>query len=277
MLLQLPAKLVTFHFLQPAARRATLLQAWREKLENVETRKAADLVAELRDKNIKPTEAPIDLSERLPPHPQSEREWAAQRAIVEFQLGKRLEFQGTGDTLIRTGEGAKNVDINQLVGQMLQGELQKTLGDLLGAAGQQPANKPGWFEQAAKAADREGVSGCRVTRLQQEIATGRVTVEVHFVARMPQNKWEVISTDKVTLDANQPRKDLQDGIAKDPQVAKAIETVKGLGLPVAEAQIKLALQFGAATMEAQQSAETRFFQRQNRYTRNLDGPPLLWP
>ena len=43
-----------------------------------------------------------------------------------------------------------------------------------------------------------------------------------------------------------------------------------------EGSLTQALQFGAATLEAQEQANARFQQFQDRYLRRLDGPPLLW-
>jgi hypothetical protein len=38
----------------------------------------------------------------------------------------------------------------------------------------------------------------------------------------------------------------------------------------------MTLRFAAATMEAQQTADDRFFAFRDRYTQRLDGPPLRW-
>jgi hypothetical protein len=40
--------------------------------------------------------------------------------------------------------------------------------------------------------------------------------------------------------------------------------------------VETAVRFGAATMEAQQRADDRFYAFKDRYTEKLDGPPLRW-
>ena len=56
-------------------------------------------------------------------------------------------------------------------------------------------------------------------------------------------------------------------------VAPPSELFKSIGLG-GEAEIKLAIRFGAATAEAQKAADSRFFEFRDRYLRRLDGPVL---
>jgi hypothetical protein len=54
-----------------------------------------------------------------------------------------------------------------------------------------------------------------------------------------------------------------------------LEAVNSFGIG-ADDQVRQAVRFGAATMSAQQAADARFFEFRDRYTRRLDGPPLVW-
>ena len=60
---------------------------------------------------------------------------------------------------------------------------------------------------------------------------------------------------------------------QDPQIRTALDLVKSFGLGGDE-QVKLAVRFGAATLEAQKQADSRFFEFRDRYLHRLDGPVL---
>jgi hypothetical protein len=105
-------------------------------------------------------------------------------------------------------------------------------------------------------------------------------VQSVFVARIntgpqAQSNWETIWSHRETADATKPRAETEVRIANDPQVKQALDAVKKLGLG-AEDQIQQAIRFGAATMAAQQTADSRFFEFRDRHLKHLDGPPLWW-
>ena len=272
---EIPATRIRRYFVQPTARKQVVLVAWQERLSNPENKTVDELRRELQKRDIDPRKVQVELSDRLPLRAQNEREWAARKAVVEYQFRKRFDFQGTGDFVVRTGQAAKAPNLNQLVGQMLGGKLSQDLAKLLGAPTAAKAKTPTWFDVVTKSADRDGVPGVRVTRLDQNLLAKRVSVEVRFLARMPDGKWETIWKSTETSDASEPRPDLEKRIAKDPQVRQALDVIKALGIG-AEQNIRLALRFGAATMEAQQNADARFFEFRDRYLRKLHGPPLVW-
>ena len=80
-------------------------------MPNVESRDAADLERNLKLRKIDPTITPPDISNRLPARLQDDREWAARMAIVEYALGKPLDFQGTGNILARTDVERNEIDL----------------------------------------------------------------------------------------------------------------------------------------------------------------------
>jgi len=112
-----------------------------------------------------------------------------------------------------------------------------------------------------------------VTQLELNINQKVARVVGSFVARMPDGEWVTVWSETVNGDATQARPELRERIEKDPQVAGVLKTVKGLGLGI-EQQLGTALQFGAATMEAQQQADRQFIEFRERHLDRLDNPPL---
>lgn len=285
-MLSLPKNRLDFWFAQPPENRRVAGLAWSERLADVETREVGDLIEELKSKSIDPERDTFRLTDRVPGRGQSDREWAARQAIVEFEYGKRVEFQGMGSTLFRTGTGAKQVGMEQMLAEMLPQLLQSQLANQLGGlsdlfnepglGGNRPKasapRKPD-LSKAIQAARREKVRGFRVTQLELNINSQVAQVVGSFMARMPDGEWVTVWSETVNSDATQARPELRERIENDPQVAGILKTVKGLGLGI-EQQLGTALQFGAATMEAQQQADRQFIEFQERYLDRLDNPPL---
>lgn len=274
-LIEIPADQVRRVFAQPPERKQLALVAWQERLENVESTPVDRLRAALEERDIDWQNTAVDLSDRLPATANDdEREWGARVAIYEYAFRQKLEFQGTGDFIVRTGPGGANAAGPELLGGLLQNGLAGDLNDLLGdALGAEAAPRRTWLEIATEAADAEDARGFRVTRTSQDLAARTVTVEDRFVARMPDGTWETVWTTTDTLDASKQRKDLEERIRADEQVAGALKLAEELGIG---AEVTTAVRFGAATMEAQQTTDDRFFAFRDRYTRRLDGPVLKW-
>lgn len=278
MLLEFPAKQVTRAYIQPRARKQVVLVAWRERLDDPERRPISELARELNRKGIDPAEEVIDLSDRLPVRGQSEREWSARQAVVEYQFRKAIDFQGTGNALFRTGEDVERANMAKVVSELIrqQADADGLLAELLGKPA--PAKKDGSkaIRKATSAAESNDAIGVRITRLQNSIKTRRVSVHSELLARMPDNSWKTIWKHTETRDASKPRPDLVERIKSDPHVKKIFEVAEALGLDGLDNQINLALRFGAATMDAQQASESEFYEFRDRYLRRLDGPPLRW-
>ena len=270
-------------FVQTAENRQVALIAWSRKLEHVERRELPDLLDELKTEGIDHlADQPVNLADRIPPQPESEQSWTARRAIVDYHYGDKLDFQGMGGALFRTGQGAKKINIVQLLPQFLQSQPGAlNIGDILGEPGfgpQRPATKSfaERLKPAIATAEKEGVSGFRVTRLDMNIARRKVTVTQQFIAKMPEGSWIPVWKTVVVGDASKPRPDLQKQIKSDPQIAQVLKLLEALG-GARQNQLQVALGFGGATMEAQKTADTRFFEFQDRYLKRLDGPPLELP
>jgi hypothetical protein len=275
LLIELPADKVRRVFAQPAERKQAALVAWDQQIDNVESSAINKLHEALQKRKLDWQTMRVDLSSRLATSgADNEREWAARRAVFEFTFGKRVEFQGTGDFVVRTGTESAAPGGLELLGGVLQGGLDADVSGLLsGIAGPQGVEQKGWLESASRTAEKEGARGFRVTRSQQNVLNRQVTVEDRFVAQMPDGKWETIHIASETLDGTVERKDLEARISEDGQVGELLKTFEGLGLG---GQLETAVRFGAATMEAQQTASTRFFEFTDRYSQRLDGPALKW-
>jgi hypothetical protein len=252
--------------------------SWYERLANVETRDAEDLERELRRKRIVPSQAVPDLSDRLPLRVQDEREWSARMALVTDALGKPLEFQGTGDFLVRADRSKNAGDIAPLVAKMFAGQVDSLLKDLLSegrpaAASSKPPNA--WLEPAIKEAERDKARAFRATRLDFSLERRQATVNSAFVVQLAGGKWETLWSDRRAEDGTQARPEMEAGIATDPQVKSALSLLKSLGAN-GDDQVQSAIRFGAATMAALQAVNQHFLKFEEPYLRQLDGPPLWW-
>ena len=106
-----------------------------------------------------------------------------------------------------------------------------------------------------------------------DLARGRVTVEARFLAELPDGTWETIWSHREVADATRPRPELEARIRKDLRVRQILENLQVAGIG-AQGTIDQAVQFGAATMEAHETARARFQQFHDRYLRRLEAPPV---
>jgi hypothetical protein len=264
--------------LQPAApdRQRLALFAWDQGLTGVETRTAESLQKELVKQGVDWKGPAPDLSEQVPVRPQSSAEWSARLAIVEYTFNEALDFQGMGDTLVRTGAD-QPIDLAAVLPKLLTRQFDSLLGDLLqperNLKPAAPPNDNYILRTAFAAAEKEQRHGFRVTRLDVNAERLTVTVEARFVAQLSKNEWQTIWSHTETADGRQARPDLEARIAEDPQVKSALTTIKSLGLG-ADDSLNQAIRVGAATMAAQSTADARFFEFRDRYAKRLDGPVL---
>jgi hypothetical protein len=259
-----------------AANRRIAGWSWYEPLANVETRDAAELEQQLRQRGINPVQPLPDLADRFPIRRQDEQEWASRLALVEYALDKPLDFQGTGDRLVRVDRRSKPKDAAALVSGLLGSQVDAMLKDLLGDRRVPPAN-PGsseaWLKTAWQEANGEKAQAFRATRVDLDMASRQATVESVFAIRLKNGDWKTIWSDRENLDATKERPATETAIFDDPQVKSALASLKSLG-NVADDQVRQAIRFGAATMEAQQAIDRRFVAFEGPFLQHLDGPPL---
>ena len=256
-------------------RQKIALLGWNEHLPHVETRDASSLEKELTNRGVKLEVAPVDLSDRIPPRPQSDEEWAARMAIVEYSLAEPLDFQGMGDVLARTREG-EPANLGEVLPKILQQQLGSVFKDLIndGRPQQKLKGDSEWLAGAIRQAEREKLHGFRVTRLDIDPNAMRVTVETRFVAKLAESRWRTVWQATETGDGTKPRPQAEARIEQDPQLKTAVDALKSLGLAEGD-MLKQAIRIGAATMATQQAADAKFAQFRDAYVRHLDGPPLV--
>lgn len=278
-LMEIPGTHVAKLLPAPPDRQRIAMFAWKKGLTGVETCPAAELRKDLlaADTDL---DGPLpDLSELLPPREQSEREWSARLAIVSYTLGDGLDFQGMGDTLVRTGDGHQ-VDLAAILPKLLSSQVDSLLGDLLNpgiGAKPKPQNRSDsdTLRPAISVAEKHQQQGFRVTRLDLNAERLSVAVTTEFVAHVGEN-WQPIWKHVESADGSKVRADAEARIVNDPQVKSLLSSLKGLGLG-SDAAVTQAIRVGAATMTAQQAADARFFEFCDRYAKRLDGPPLMLP
>jgi hypothetical protein len=259
-----------------AANRRIAAWSWFERLANVETRDADDLAHELERRGINPAQPLPDLSDRFPLRRQDDREWRARMALVVYALDKPLDFQGTGDVLVRADRSGNAKDAGPLLAKLLGGQVDTLLKDLLGenrsaAAKAGPADA--WLKTAYREAESLKARGLRATRVEL-IPEGRLaSVSSVFAVHRNSGDWEVIWSDRETQDGTKERAAMEATIADDPQVKSALANLHSLGA-AADDQVRQAIRFGAATMAAQQAVDRRFFAFEGPLLQHLDGPPL---
>jgi hypothetical protein len=271
-------------FVQAPEKRQVAVVSWSEKLADVERREVRDLLAELKKKGIEnPADEAVNLTDRVPPLAEPDRSWAARRGIVDYHFGRKLDFQGMGGALFRTGDGAKQINLAQVLPQLLQSQLSglNSIGEILGEPGfgparPKPTQKKDELKSAIQTAEREGVSAFRVTQLEMNMPRRRAYVTQEFLTKMPDGSWQTIWKKTVSEDASKQRPDARQQIENDPQINQVLKLLEGLG-GAAGGQLDVALQFGGATLEAQKAADRHFFEFRDQYLRRLDGPPLNLP
>jgi hypothetical protein len=258
-------------------RQKIALLGWNEHLPHVETRDASSLEKELTNRGVK-LDASVDLSDRVPARSQTDDEWAARMAIVEYSLAEPLDFQGMGDVLARTREG-EPPNLGHVLPKILQQQIGSLFKDLIndGRLQQKPKEPKGdveWLVGAIRQAEREKMRGFRVTRLDIDSTATRVTVETRFVAKLAEGRWRTVWQCTETGDGTKPRPQAEARIEQDPQLKTAVDTLKSIGFADGDA-LKQAIRIGAATMATQQEADSKFALFRDSYVRHLDGPPLV--
>lgn len=279
LLLELPKAKVRNSYLQPPEVRRLLGLAWQERLENAEDLAVDEISAQLKARGVDVQRAQPDLSDGFDIQPQTDRQWAAKVAVVEFEILGVPHYEGTGGVLVRAGDDQHRPKVGDLVGSLLQDQLGGALGDLLGGAGGvAPKDRHREaIDKALASAAADGFRGVRVTYLDQDLANRRVTVDDRFFARMPDDSWQGIWQQSATPDATDASKDDDERLAADPQVAEIMNAVKGLGLDANQDLFKPALRFGAITQQAMQATDREMAQFLLKNTRRLTGPPMVVP
>ena len=274
-----PAEKVRRVFTAPAASRQVAMAAWSERLERVEETALTPLKAVVEKKRPDWQAVQVDLSDRLPTgQSQTANEWTARQAIFEFEYRQKLDFQGTGNFVIRVGEGAEKPDLKSIFAKTAADALQGELGGLgldLGLDPTAPPNKASdWQASAIEQAKALQIKGFRVTRVPKITGSGPATVTVSFFARRSDGHYRLIWSNESTTDPATIKPEALDRLQQDPQVQEIQKIASALSLGN---DATTAIRFGAAVQASLDASETRFFEYRQRYNDSLDGPPLTIP
>lgn len=280
-----PADRVRRVFSAPEVSRQVAMVAWSERMERVEDTVLTTLKPAVVKQNPQWQATKVDLSDRLPTgQPQTADEWAARQAIFEYEYGDRLDFQGTGNMVVRVGEGVAQPDLAALLAQTatetLQGQLEGLdLGGLnLGGLNlNPPGNKPAqadWQSTAIAEAKQLDRRGFRVTRIPKITGGGPATVSTSFFVRMSDGHYRMLWTNETTTDPATIKDEAIKRLEQDPQVQEVLKVASALSLGQDAAT---AVRFGAAVQSSLDTSETRFFEFRQQYNDKLDGPPLVVP
>ena len=263
-------------FNQPLDRRKIAGLAFQNDLEAVTTTPVTQLRKQLVDLGVDVEAETVNLSKEVESTEESDRQWAARKAIVEHALRKPIEFQGTGSLLIRKTE---TPDMSALISQMLGGGLGEDPISQLGAElGLPEFKKPkeqsnGWWKRATQEAEGDGFCGVSITRLNQNMLSSNVTVEAYFFAMERPGSWfQVAKFSGQSSTAEQTEEQLK-RIQEDPQVKSVLDTLKGLGLG-GHGTVEQALRHGAATQKALQDATGQLNAFVTQNSRELDSQPI---
>jgi hypothetical protein len=281
LLVSIPFAQIRKQYQQPPERRRVLALAWEERLDDPEDASFAALVEHLKERKIDPEQTQPDLSDRLETLPLDDRQWAAKLALAEYAILGKPRYQGAGGMLVREDSGQDRPPLGELIAGMAKSQLDDALGDLLNPAGGAARPNKNKLKQAIDKAtgdcDADGLTGVRITDLDQDLTRRQVTVRDGFWAKMPDGAWQAIWQTSSTIDASKPRPNEEDALKQDPQVAEAIKLVKSLGLDLDDDLLRMAMRSGAATQEALQAVDRQFADFLLANTRRLDGPPLVVP
>ncbi len=263
---EIPGRTVRRVRLQPAGRRRVCLAAWVAGVTGVTDRTVAQLRKILGDRRIDPEAIGFDeFLALLPPKVDSPAEWRVRQALVEWQFGPKLMYQGTSAFWIEVDEQG------QPAGGLAAGRgLESLAAELLGGAGR--AKSP--LETATAEAHKRKLAGFLVKELQ----TG-----AGGVPRQVSVKFYVVFGERDARPAISISRPIKPGDAaavkqleQDPQIAEALSLVRSLGLDIDAGRLQMALGAGAGVQQALRDADAAFVRQQQLYARSLDAP-LWWP
>ena len=216
----------------------------------------------------------LTLGNEMPPMPDSDEEWEARKALVEFSLLSRLEYQGVGEAMIRRGDEA---DPLQALQGMLQGggfsqidQLGKDLGLPEFKDRRTKARKNAWLTRIIRTAEKEGRRSFSVSRLTQG-ETVSVTTTLYFKAL--DSKWYPLKEFKSSQKLRDQTTEEVEQIMQDPQVARVIEMAKQFGAG-GQDLLEKAMRSGVATKKALSKTTSELDEFVESYSYEIDFPPI---
>lgn len=267
-------------FRQAPDRRHIAGLAFHHQLEDVTLMPISLLAKQLESQGVDLRKEQVDLRHQLPPIAmESDRCWAARQAVVEHQLRKPVEYQGTGDMLMKAGQ---QPDLGQMIAQLMSGGGSDPISQLGAELGlpeftqqKQVDRSNTWWQRAAQEAEREGHHGILVTRLKQNLLSPIVEVEAYFFAMEKPSVWFEVTRFIAKVDSSDAKiANHAQSLKENPQLKSIIDTVQALGLPVDQTRLDQAFQHGAATDSALGEVRSGFLKFAASYIKRLDSPSI---
>lgn len=267
----------------------TAVWAWNKHLSEPEDATVTGLREELQKQGIGLdliADTP-DLGRRFQAIPQSDIEWTARMALVEYSRLRSIEFQGIQGMSIRIEPG-KEADVASLLQKSLSQQTGSLLSELLGEKSSRKDKRDErsqnpwtagtatrWYDAPRSQLHNPEEHYFRTTEVSTDLPSSNVNVRSAFVVKMPDSTWSAIWKTEVDENASQGRADSIQRLNEDPQIQSLKNLLSGLGL-ASDENLNRALQAGASTMQAQQEANYRFEKFRQRYLNQLDVPILRW-
>lgn len=289
-LLNIPATSLRKVYQQPRDRHHMAGIAWKHDIDRVTSRSVKAIQRDLESKNIDWKQETFDLSDQLTiSQEQSEEQWRARIALVEYQLCQPLDFQGTGSMLIRIDPNQVNVmpgDINAMMKQLMNSNMQSDLNSLLSGnpllkdlgignnfKNSKPKQESNWWQNAAKIAESEKINGFLTARVINQTSGNDARVELCFFAYLKPGNWKEV----VKIESRASHNDVDaaevDRINNDPQIKGLLDITRGLGIGSGD-MINKAVRHGAATKLALEESRDKFYTFLDRHIKRSDSPPL---
>ncbi len=257
-----------------------VLVAWHEHIDQVESQSASQTIAALKADNIAWDKQTPDFSEKMPGIPvENEADWELRKAYLSYMHGQKLNFQGTGNSVLEAPEGGGAIPgagLQEILGKLGPGLLDGALGDLLGEKGPGQNEGSKAVAEASAIADKKNAAQFRITRVEPDLPNRKVTIDDRVYSKMAGPKgpeWRLIHSRTQQADATIPRPQVEAQILKDPKVGPLIAQIRQLGLGE---KLDEGIRFGAATLEAKEQADTAFNSIMRQFTRRIDGIPIRW-
>ncbi len=253
--------------------------AWSEKIPNVESTNTKVLKRKLVEKNINIAGYDLQLGNEIPPVLESDTKWEMRKALVEFAILKRVEFQGTGTMFLPRGA---NADPMEAVKALLQGgaglggfsQLDQ-LGRDLGLPEFKQRNtkrqdKDAWLKPMIAAAEKANRRTFSVAKMTQGDS---VTVDMQLYGKAPDERWYQIAQFSNRTRLAEISTDDLDVVKQDPNVSRMLDMMKQFGV-ANEGLIDKALKSGAATKLALDKSMSQLDEFVEQYSYEIDNPPV---
>jgi hypothetical protein len=269
-----PAELIKVVLANPALKHLAGV-AYKHELPDITISPAPLLERKLKEKGIDPPKETFDLTTKLPKLvSESAQQWAARQAIIEHDILKPVELQGTGSMLQGADDAIDALAIfGELAGgqqsellQQLSKELKLNLVDVPARPQQDP-----WRRKAIDKAEKLSARAVLVHRMQQDLFSGNSKINTSFLAKSEDGQWFEVYESEASNDGSHANAAEMERLKKDP-------TLKGL-LPMVEAlggadALERALRQGAGTSSALAEARQKFRQFSQPYSTSLLTPPV---